>query len=470
MTTAPLSLDLRDPGYHRLQFSVEGPGEEPELRNNEHSALVKVEEQQFRVLYFEGEPRWEYKFLRRALDPEGDIRLATLLRVSPNKFYRQGLDSAEQLESGFPNTRDELFAYDALIIGSVEAASLSAVQQQLIADFVSERGGSLLMLAGPNGLGNGGWGQSGIADLLPTRLPPSTVDSFQRIKAPVALTPQGANAAMLQLTAGDENGDAWARLPDVANYQATGNLKPAARSLLSIKTSTGSQPLLVTQPFGRGHVYVLATGGTWRWQMSMPLEDLSHETFWRQLLRALVGTAPPGISLSIDADHGDSAVALRAEFRDDSVLPLANIGVSAVISHEDGSHYTVDMLPDPGDAGVFTAEAALDKSGSWFFEAIAERDGEALHVARASVYSESEQAEYFNLRRDAALLQRIAEATGGSFFDAGNLDGIADLLRYSSAGISEQILRPVWSAPAVFLALLMLKLGEWFLRRRWRTI
>ena len=470
MTTVPISIDLRNPGYHRLQFSVAGPGEEPELRNNEHSALVKVEEQQFRVLYFEGEPRWEYKFLRRALDPEGDIRLATLLRVSPNKFYRQGLDSAEQLEGGFPSERDELFAYDALIIGSVEAASLSEAQLQLIADFVSERGGSLLMLAGPNGLGNGGWGQSAIADLLPTRLPPSSVDSFERIKAPAALTPQGADAAMLRLTSGDDNGDAWARLPEVANYQATGNLKPAAMSLLSVKTSTGTQPLLVTQPYGRGHVYVLATGGTWRWQMSMPVEDLSHETFWRQLLRALVGTAPPGISLSVDADHGDAAVRLRAEFRDESFLPLDNIGVSAVVSHEDGSAYTVDMLPDPGDAGVFTTEAALDKSGSWYFEAIAERDGEAVHVARASVYSESEQAEHFNLRLDAALLQRIADATGGSYFRAGNLDGIADLLRYSSAGITEQLLRPVWNAPAVFLLLLILKLGEWLLRRRWRTI
>ena len=470
MTTVPISIDLRNPGYHRLQFSVAGPGEEPELRNNEHSALVKVEEQQFRVLYFEGEPRWEYKFLRRALDPEGDIRLATLLRVSPNKFYRQGLDSAEQLEGGFPSERDELFAYDALIIGSVEAASLSEAQLQLIADFVSERGGSLLMLAGPNGLGNGGWGQSAIADLLPTRLPPSSVDSFERIKAPAALTPQGADAAMLRLTSGDDNGDAWARLPEVANYQATGNLKPAAMSLLSVKTSTGTQPLLVTQPYGRGHVYVLATGGTWRWQMSMPVEDLSHETFWRQLLRALVGTAPPGISLSVDADHSDAAVRLRAEFRDESFLPLDNIGVSAVVSHEDGSAYTVDMLPDPGDAGVFTTEAALDKSGSWYFEAIAERDGEAVHVARASVYSESEQAEHFNLRLDAALLQRIADATGGSYFRAGNLDGIADLLRYSSAGITEQLLRPVWNAPAVFLLLLILKLGEWLLRRRWRTI
>ena len=470
MTTVPISIDLRNPGYHRLQFSVAGPGEEPELRKKELSALVKVEEQQFRVLYFEGEPRWEYKFLRRALDPEGDIRLATLLRVSPNKFYRQGLDSAEQLEGGFPSERDELFAYDALIIGSVEAASLSEAQLQLIADFVSERGGSLLMLAGPNGLGNGGWGQSAIADLLPTRLPPSSVDSFERIKAPAALTPQGADAAMLRLTSGDDNGDAWARLPEVANYQATGNLKPAAMSLLSVKTSTGTQPLLVTQPYGRGHVYVLATGGTWRWQMSMPVEDLSHETFWRQLLRALVGTAPPGISLSVDADHGDAAVRLRAEFRDESFLPLDNIGVSAVVSHEDGSAYTVDMLPDPGDAGVFTTEAALDKSGSWYFEAIAERDGEAVHVARASVYSESEQAEHFNLRLDAALLQRIADATGGSYFRAGNLDGIADLLRYSSAGITEQLLRPVWNAPAVFLLLLILKLGEWLLRRRWRTI
>jgi uncharacterized membrane protein len=471
MTTAPISIDLRDPGYHRLQFSVEGQDDEKERRNNERSALVKVEERQFRVLYFEGEPRWEYKFLRRALDPDGDIRLATLLRVSPNKFYRQGLDSAEQLENGFPTERDELFAYDAVIIGSIEAASLSEAQLDNIGAFVSERGGSLLMLAGPNGLGNGGWGQSAIADLLPTRLPASNVDSFARIKVPVALTPQGADADMLRLAnTSDESLDAWSALPPVANYQATGQLKPAAMALLNVETGTGSQPLLVTQPYGRGHVYVLATGGTWRWQMSMPLEDLSHEMFWRQLLRAMVASAPPGISLTVDASHGESEVRLRAEFRDASFLPLDDIGVSAVLSHEDGGTLAIDMLPSAEDAGVFTADAPLDQSGSWYFEAIAERGGEAVHVARASVYSESGQAEHFNIRRNTALLQRLSEATGGQYFDAGNLEGMTDLLRYSAAGITEQILRPVWNAPAVFLVLLLLKFGEWLLRRRWRTI
>lgn len=471
MTAAPISFDLRDAGYHRLRFSVDGPGDETERRNNERSALVKVEEQEFRTLYFEGEPRWEYKFLRRALDPEGDIRLATLLRVSPNKYYRQGLDSAEQLANGFPAGRDELFAYDAVVIGSVEAASLSEAQLENIRAFVSERGGSLLLLAGPNGLGNGGWGQSVIADLLPTRLPPSSADSFTRIKAPVSLTPQGADADMLRLAAThEENLDAWAALPDVADYQATGQLKPAAVALLNVETSTGNQPLLVTQPYGRGHVYLLATGGTWRWQMSMPLEDQSHETFWRQLLRAMVASAPPGVSLSVDSSHGESEVRLRAEFRDDAFVPLDGIRVAAIVSHEDGESLTVDMLPSASDTGVFTANAPLDRSGSWYFEAIAERGGEPVHVARASVYSESGQAEHFNLRRNAALLQRLAEETGGRYFDAGNLEGMDDLLRYSAAGITEQVFRPVWSAPAVFLLLLLLKFGEWLLRRRWRTI
>jgi len=470
-TTAKINLDLRDAGYHRLQFSVDGADTEPELRNNVRSTLVKVEEQQFRVLYFEGEPRWEYKFMRRAMDPDGDIRLISLLRVSPNKFYRQGLESAEQLEAGFPATRDELFAYDALIIGSVEAASLSDEQQQIIGDFVSERGGSLLMLAGPNGLGNGGWGQSAIADLLPSRLPPSSEDSFVRTRAAVQLTPQGADTEMLRLAATvDENRAVWASLPEVADYQATGNMKPAAMTLLNAVTETGSQPLLITQPYGRGHVYILASGGTWRWQMSAPLEDQNHETFWQQFMRALVASAPPGISLSANGSKGATEVQLRAEFRDEAFRPIDGIHVSAVVSHEDGDTYTLDLLPSQEDAAVHVADAPLSETGTWYVEAIAEREGEVIQVARTSVYSESEQAEYFNIRRNSALLRRLSDATGGQYFEPDDLGALPNLLRYSNAGITEQILRPVWDAPALFLLLFIVKFGEWLLRRRWRTI
>ncbi|MGI9261139.1 MAG: hypothetical protein ACR2QR_03835 [Woeseiaceae bacterium] len=195
-TTAWVEVPLNEAGPHELRFTVDSAPDEVEFRNNDRGALVNVANEQYRILYFEGEPRWEYKFLRRAIGGDEDLSVATLLRVSPNKYYRQGIDNPEQLQDGFPKLRDELFAYDALIIGSVEAASLSLPQQELIRDFVSVRGGSLLMLAGPSGLGNGGWGQSAVADVLPARLPPTSEDTFHRKKAGVALTsPRGAYVA-----------------------------------------------------------------------------------------------------------------------------------------------------------------------------------------------------------------------------------------------------------------------------------
>lgn len=470
-TTAWVDVELNAAGPHQLRFSADGDATEEEVRNNTRSTLVNVANQQYRVLYFEGEPRWEYKFLRRAVGNDEDLGIATLLRVSPNKFYRQGIDSPEQLQGGFPKTRDELYIYDALIIGSVEAASLSDEQQEMIRDFVSERGGSLMMLAGPNGLGNGGWGQSAIADVLPARLPATTTDSFHRTKASVLLTPQGAGAQMLQFSADpDENRAAWAELPEIADYQVTGSLKPAAVTLLNARTESGQIPLLMTQPFGRGHAYILASGGTWRWQMSMPLEDQKHETFWRQLLRALVGSAPENVSLVASGESGDADISLRAEFRDDAFRPVDDIGVTAVASHDSGETYSVVMQPAADESGVFVGTLTPRQSGTWYFEAVAERNGEPVAVSRTSILHESGQAEHFNFRKNASLLQRLSEVTGGQTFEVDDLSALPDLLRYSSSGITETEYRAVWDAPAVFLLLLILKAGEWLLRRRWSSI
>jgi uncharacterized membrane protein len=470
-TSAWVDIELTEAGYHHLRFSVDGIPNEKELRNNSRSTIVEVVTQKYRVLYFEGEPRWEYKFLRRAIEPDEDLQIVSLLRVSPNKIYRQGIDSPEQLQNGFPTTRAELFGYDALIIGSVEAASLSDEQQQIIHDFVSERGGSLLMLAGLKGLGNGGWGQSAIADVLPTKLPPSTTDSFFRKKATALLTPQGINTQLLRFAeTTDANRRLWSELPDIADYQVTGNLKPAAITLLNVKTDIGQLPLLITQPFGRGHAYILATGGTWRWQMSMPSEDQKHETFWRQLMRALVASAPDNVLLTASGGPSDSTIALRAEFRDDAFKPIDNINVTAVVSHQDGESWSVNLQASSVEPGVFEAEITPTASGIWYVEAVAEKNGEPVAVARSSIHHESGQAEYFNIRRDSALLQRLSEATGGRYLEPDGLEVLPDLLRYSSSGITEQAYRDVWDAPAVFLLLLLLKSGEWLLRRRWGTI
>ena len=470
-STVWVDVEMTEAGPHQLTFSIDGDTTEPELKNNNRSTLIDVADQRYRVLYYEGEPRWEYKFLRRAIDGDDDLSIATLLRVSPNKFYRQGIESAEQLQSGFPTTRDDLFTYDALIIGSVEAASLSTEQQELIRDFVSDRGGSLLMIAGPSGLGNGGWGQSEVADVLPAQLPATTVDSFHRKKAAVLLTAQGADSQMLRFaTAAEENRAAWRALPEIADYQLTGSLKPAAVTLINVATESGEVPLLISQPFGRGHAYILATGGTWRWQMSLPVEDQKHETFWRQLLRGLVVSSPKNVSLVASGNALDSSIELRAEFRDDAFQPVDDIGVTVVASHENGETFSVPMQPGKDDAGVFTGQMSPPLSGTWYFEALAERNGEAVAVSRASILHAAGQAEHFGFRRNSGLLQRLSEVTGGRYFGTDDLSALPDLLRYSSSGITETEYRAFWDAPAFFALLLLLKAGEWLLRRRWSSI
>jgi uncharacterized membrane protein len=464
-----IDFELADSGLHRLSFSVDSAEDEPERRNNRRTALVDVADEAWSVLYYEGEPRWEYKFMRRAVHDDEQLRLATLLRVSQNKFYRQGLDSPDELAEGFPTTREALFAYDAIIIGSVESASFSTAQQELIADFVSERGGGLLLIAGNNGLGNGGWGQSRIADVLPTRLPPPTDNTFVRERTRSHLTPEGQDTAMLQLADGaSENREAWEGLPEIADLQALGQLKPAAITLLEVERDSGRQPLLVTQHYGRGQSYLLGTGGTWRWQMSLPADDLRHETFWRQFLRALVATVPQKQSLT--AATSGSALRLRAEFRDDAFQPVDGIRVTAMLSHEDGESMSLELPPSATEAGVFEAEIESAATGTWYVEAVARRGEEEFGVLRTTTWTESERAEFFDIRASDTLLRRISQATGGAYFDADDAAGIGDRLRYSGAGITEVIRRPLWDAPAFFLLLLLLKTGEWLLRRRWRSI
>src|SRR5690606_33001092 len=202
--------------------------------NNTQLRPMEVPRERRHVLYIEGEPRWEYKFIRRALDNNPSVRLASLLKTTANKFYRQGVETGEELADGFPTDEETLFGYDALMIGSFEAAALTPEQQRMIADFVSRRGGGLLMLGGRRGLADGGWGSTVLADVLPAKLPvPDTAATFIRFQAKVHLTRDGARSLLTRLERDDEaNVASWAEMPDVMDFQYLDEPKPGAVTLL----------------------------------------------------------------------------------------------------------------------------------------------------------------------------------------------------------------------------------------------
>ncbi len=170
-------------------------------QNNRVTRLVSVQSRKPRILYMEGEPRWEFKFVRRALDDYKGIELVSILRTTQNKILTQGTPDPPdkgEVSDGFPTKPEDLFRYDALMIGSVEANYFTPTQQQLIHDFVDRRGGGLLFIGGRATLSDGGYPGSPLADLVPTNLPSHT-GTFHRDFTGEELTPEGAQSVICRL-------------------------------------------------------------------------------------------------------------------------------------------------------------------------------------------------------------------------------------------------------------------------------
>ena len=455
-------------GMRNLTFAVEPVDGEEIDGNNARRRVLDVPRRRRRILYAEGEPRWQYKFMRRAVHKDASVQLVTFLRTSANKFYRQGVDTPDELEDGFPSEERELFGYDALIIGSFEAAFFTPKQQAAIRGFVSRRGGTLMMLAGPNGLGAGGWQLSELVDALPTALEPGEA-SFVRERASVELTSRGRESPVCRLDPDPaRNAQLWAELPQLADYQRIGPLKPAAVTLLGLRHGRDLLPLLVQHNYGRGRAVIFATGGSWRWRMGLPSDDVRHDTFWRQLLRSLVTNTAGTVRLASNRSNyaDESRVLLRAEVRDRDYEFANNARVTAVVTPQDSAPVTVDMRPSAAEPGVYEAEVDAAELGVYRIEATAYLGDERLGADTLHVRREGGVAEFFHPERNAALLARLADETGGRYWEIDDLERLPGEIRFSEAGITARELLDLWDMPALFSLLLLLRAAEWLVRKR----
>ncbi len=228
-TSGRYTLQLTPDREGLLVYTVRIP-EEPDDRipeNNRRTFLVNNLKKQADILYIEGHPRNEYKFIRRAVTGDQTLRLATYLQTGPRKFLRQGIDSPQELANGYPRKKEDLYRYEAILLGDIPKNFFTADQLAMTRDFVSERGGGFLMIGGATDFDEG-FMTSPIAEIAVTRdqLPPSARPQWRHPRVEFALRLTGREqSAMLRMRLRMTNRHVG-KMPDVQGINVDGRAKP----------------------------------------------------------------------------------------------------------------------------------------------------------------------------------------------------------------------------------------------------
>ena len=472
--TVRLRFTAGEEGPRLFTFRVSPQPGEMVTQNNIRDSLVVVEDREEKLLYFEGEPRFEVKFLRRAVSDDENLHVSILQRTAENKFMRLDVEGPDDLVGGFPRTRAELYQYRGIILGSIEANYFTPDQLRMIADFVNHRGGGLLMLGSHRSFGQGGYAGTPVADVLPVVLDETRSDGDESFFVEVGVEPTRAGAAHAATQIADtEDASAarWRELPPITIVNPITEVKPGATTLLTSDTTNGNEELVVLafQRYGAGKVLAFPVQDSWMWQMhaDIAVDDMTHETYWRRMLRWLVDGVPDQVVVNLPQDRVqlEETVSLLAAVGDANFEELNNSSVMASVTDPNGEFTDLSMEWTAENDGEYRTSFTPTTEGFYEVHVEAMSGDEVIGEDTAYVQVSPSDTEFYDSTMRTPLLERVAEETGGRFYTPDTVASLPEDIQYVGGGVTVVEEHDLWDMPALLFLLGTLVLGEWGYRR-----
>lgn len=479
---------------------------EATLLNNSRQVIIDRGKGPFRVLYVTGRPNWEYKFMRRALADDHEVNLVGLIRLAKKepKFSFRGhanestnplfrgfgneddqtaeqydepviirLDSKpDELRDGFPKDEETLFQYDAVVIDDLESEFFTQDQKSLLQQFVSRRGGGLLMLGGQESFGQGDYDRTAIGEMLPVYLDrdgPSELDQEYQLQ----LTREGWIQPWVRVNSTEAaERQRLAEMPGFQTINAARSIKPGASVLATVRTPSGEVlPALAVQRYGKGRTSAILLGDLWRWQLSTQPGNEDLKKSWRQTMRWLVSEVPRRVEVEVDStDQGRKSVNLAVTVSDSSFRPLDNAEVSITVITPDDQEISLSPEMDASTPGKYNASFVAQQQGPYRVVAdVNDADGSPIETRESGWVVESSGTEFERLTPNDTLMDLIAEKTGGQSIPLNQIDDLVSKLSRAKAPQMITRTEPWWHQWSVFTLAIGLLVIEWGLRR-WKGL
>ncbi len=466
-------------GAYAYRMAMEADSDEHNTRNNAQTMLVDAARDTLRVLYYEGHLRQDFKFIKRALEEDQVVDFTSISRTGTGKLYRQGVRSPSELAGGFPVDAAELYAFDALILGDVEASAFAPSQLRLMETFVRERGGGFLMMGGRKTFSEGVYVTGPIADMLPVYLdasraqvvPKEFADPRRPSEEPQGFafepTAAGLQSPILKLSPEPEvNRKLWAGMPLLTSINYVGTPKAGAQ-VLAIKPDDrygAAEPLLVVQRYGKGRAAAMTTSSSWRWQMLLEATDYRHERFWQQLTRWMAASAPDVVDVDLGQGHLEAGTEspIRVDVYDQEYGALEGAQVEGTVTTPGGSVLPLRFDEDLALSGGYAARITPRDRGLYHLEVVATHAGRVVGRQKRSFVARPDQAEFF----DATLKRSHLERMAAHYYTPDEADMVPTNLRERRTSTSVFNGEYLWDMPALFILSILLLCAEWLYRRR----
>lgn len=478
-------LTVRPDAPESARWRVRLVLDEPDLipGNDAQSLTLDLIDRPLRVVYFDGSPRWEYRYLKNLLLREGSFNSSSLILAAGRRFIQEG----EQPLARIPASLEDWAEFDVIVLGDVRAELFGTDQLESLRRHIAERGAGLLWIAGPRATPHG-WRQTPLEDLLPFRLE-ARGGAMARWTEPVTTLPGnaaqslgvlgGSLAAWPESVSDPTSG--WSRLRYAQRIEP-GQLKPAAEVVAWAQPASApaevdrATPLALTMRYGAGQIGYVATDETWRWRYGQG--EALQERFWIPFVRALgrqsVGRLDRAATLAVVPGRGVVGQGMQVELRVfDPSLVSAVAGATRAVVRDQRDRTVRGEIPLTGEGAAGDATVAR-LSGGWTPSEpgryLVEIDDPALAGlgldAEVEVLSPDDEQQ--RPEADHATLARLAQAAGerGVLTPADQLArALTDLPRLDRVIEGQPESRTLWDRPIVLILLVLLFGLEWIGRR-----
>lgn len=461
-------------------YAVEIPTQAGEIvaENNTRRVLVPPQGRRRHVLMVEGAPGFEHTFLKRALAQDDGLDVDSVVRKGQDHegrdtfFIQAAAPRAAALATGFPRSRADLFRYDAIILGNIEADALSRDQLAMVDAFVATRGGGLLVL-GARSFARAAFAGTPLDEALPVdltdRRATATQDSGSLAANALALTVDGrAHPATRVAVETAENQARWASLPALAAINPMGAPRPGAQVLAVSGSATGQPlPLIVAQRYGAGRTLTFGGEASWRWRMQQPASNDTYELVWRQLTRWIAGGAldrlevvPTSVLLPGTTENVSVLV------RDDTFAGDAGATVTLRVQAPGGEERVLPATLTEARTGRYAAAVRFDEPGVYTIAADVRRGTDNVGTVSRDVLVGGVDVELAEPGLNEPVLRRVAEATGGRYVPAAELSTLPGAIAQQDTSRPPTEMRDLWHNGFSLAAIVLLLAGEWLMRRR----